>query len=364
MLIEKINIHDFRVIRDQSINVSDGMNVFYGSNGSGKTSLLEAINVALTGKSFRTSKINSVINNKSKDATVYLKTSDKENAATHSIGYCKDAKQSHIVLDGKTQKAISSVARLLPVQVVDPSSFNILNGPPDDRRRFLDWLVFHVEHSFLEHWKRYKNTLKQRNSLLRRGRLRDGELSVWDTALVLHGIEIHNSRVQQIKELEPYLLTYLNRFELCDIQSVELRYLQGWDKSITLNEAFKSSTNGDIEKGYTRYGPHRADLKLLVNSVPANEYLSRGQQKAFHICLKLAQSQVIKDRVGKKSIYLLDDITSELDEQNLQKVYQCLYELDAQLFITTLECPKQTRNRINQSIKMFHVEHGEISCID
>ncbi len=362
MILKKLNVHDLRIIRSQSFNLDSKLNIFYGDNGSGKTSVLEAINFVLTGRSFRTSNTKNLIRHDAERSTVFVEAHSSVNNQNFKIGVTRHKKNVEMVINGQKQRAFSATAKIIPLQVVDPSSFNLLESPPEFRRRFIDWSVFHVEHQFHEHWKRYKNSLKQRNTLLRRGKIKDGELLPWNHALIQHGNFINECRKKQLLELQPIVITYLKKY-LRDISNVELRYTQGWDKNLTLEESLITNSTGDMDQGHTRFGPHRADIKFLVDGISANEYLSRGQQKSFHICLKLAQSDLVLSKTGKKSVFLLDDITAELDTDNVDLVFNNLNELDAQIFITSLDMLEKPKLNYLQSSCMFHVKHGQITQI-
>ena len=155
------------------------LNLIHGEKGSGKTSILEAVHLLSSGRSFRTSKTNSLINHEAAELSIYA-----QDSAGRRIGLAKPRRQNpQLKLDMESQKNWDAVARLLPVQVLDASSFLLLEGGPKSRRRFLDWGVFHVEHSFLNHWRVTRKCIANRNQLLKAQRLDEQQLQAWDMEL-------------------------------------------------------------------------------------------------------------------------------------------------------------------------------------
>jgi DNA replication and repair protein RecF len=361
MPIKKMIVTDFRNFESQSLQFSDGINIFFGVNGAGKTSVLEALNFALTGRSFRTSNIKNAIRENTERTVVFVQASDNKENVLYNIGVEKTFHTSLMKLNNIDVSSFADLARILPVQVIEPSNLNLLEGPPEGRRRYLDWLVFHVEHEFSHQWKRYKNILKQRNSLLRRGKIEPLELDVWDTQLASYGEYISECRQKNLDALQPFFSKYLNIFGLGLVGSTTFKYVRGWEKNSTLLESLKSSRENDIRKAHTKSGPHRSDIRIELNGKPAGEVLSRGQQKVFCVCMKLAQCDYLRVRSGKESVFLLDDIASELDTLNLEKVYESLQELNAQVLLTSIQAPVIPTSQIKRSNTVFHVEHGIIS---
>jgi DNA replication and repair protein RecF len=361
MSITKINISNFRIIESSSFELHPDVNIFIGENGSGKTSVLEAIYFLFTGRSFRTSSARNFIRRDTSKSTLFVLLEDDKSGIKHKIGVDKSSNRVDLLVDGSYATSFSSVARLAPMQIVEPASFNMLAGAPDSRRRYLDWLVFHVEHDFIQHWKRYKNILKQRNSLCRRAKIDPRELSVWDAQLALHGEYINEHRLKHLLLLKGYIAKHLSSFGFACESDLSIQYVTGWDESKSLEAELLLARAGDIERGHTRYGPHRADVRISIGGVAADEVLSRGQQKIFCICMKLAQCEYLRVCFDRKTIFLLDDIGSELDSGNLQKVYQSLSDLKAQVLVTSIEPFDVEKNYTKGSNAVFHVEHGKIS---
>jgi DNA replication and repair protein RecF len=255
---------------------------------------------------------------------------------------------------------VADLAELLPLQVITADSFDLLTGAPGARRRYLDWGVFHVEHRFYDQWKRFQRCIKQRNYLLRRGKVSGQELQAWTRDLAESGAAISQYRKAYFQALGP-------RFQDIMVQlapslgEVELRYQQGWDRQLTYAEALQQGESADLEQGYTHSGPQRADIRVLTNGHLASETLSRGQQKLVVCGLKLAQGRLMADKGGRQGAYLIDDLPSELDHRHSQLVCELLASMDAQVFITSID--QQEIRSVwpdGKPLAMFHVEQGVV----
>ena len=266
-------------------------------------------------------------------------------------------------IGGENLRSSSELAEHLPLQVINADSFDLLLGSPGYRRQFLDWGVFHVEHRFHGVWQRFQKALKQRNSLLRHGKISDADLRPWDRELCEAGESVDEQRAQYFAELEPLFQRLVPRLSP-DLGGVELRYRRGWDKSTSLQQALEGSARADREQGFTHVGPQRADVKVLSGAHAASEVLSRGQQKLVVCALKLAQGQLLSQRKGRSCLYLVDDLPAELDRQHCRRVAEVLMELETQVYITcvdTKEFAEAWPGEWLEKSAMFHVEHGEVS---
>jgi DNA replication and repair protein RecF len=249
------------------------------------------------------------------------------------------------------------------LQVINSDSFNLLLGSPGHRRQFLDWGVFHVEHQFHGVWQRFQRVLKQRNSLLRHGKISDAELYPWDRELSEAGEVVDEQRARYFEDFEPLFQRLLPRLSP-DLGGMELRYRRGWDKNSPLQKALDGSAKADREQGFTHVGPQRADIKVLVDGHAASEILSRGQQKLVVCALKLAQGQLLTQRKGRSCLYLVDDLPAELDRQHCRRVAEVLMELDTQVYITCIDTEELAGAWPEEWLgnsAMFHVEHGEVN---
>jgi len=363
MSLARLRVHHLRNLESVDIEPSSRVNLIYGLNGSGKTSLLEAINVLALGRSFRSHKHKPLISHQQLAFTIFGRVL-ADDAAEIPIGIQRN-QQGEVMLkaNGANVGSIADLAIFLPVQVINSDTFLLLEGSPKVRRQFMDWLVFHVEHQFYPQWKSLQRCLKHRNSLLRRDRIDPFELSTWDQELVQLTEQIHRFREQCMALFVPVFEQLLQEFVV--LEGLELHYQRGWDKHKDYAQVLQDSFERDKRLGITHAGSHRAELRITLNGQDAAEILSRGQQKLLVCALKIAQGLVFSQVTGRKCIYLVDDLPAELDEQHRQRLVDWLYRMDTQVFITGVEQQALLAGWLDKpeiTPKMFHVEHGRVSC--
>lgn len=362
VLIRRLEIAGVRNLTSVSLPLLSPINILYGNNGAGKTSVLEAVHLLSSAKSFRGHKLKPLINSDMSSCVVFGEI-DLPGAGFQSVGIERFKAQSSSALirvAGQNVKSASVLAENLPLQVICSDTFKLLEGAPLVRRQFLDWGVFHVEHQFHSVWKGTQRCLKQRNSLLRHARIDDLQLAVWTSELVSLGEQLDQIRRRYFDAFVPVFERTLAR--LLDIEGLSLKYYRGWDSERPLSEALASNLLRDRELGYTQSGPHRADLKMRYRSANAADLLSRGQQKLVVCALRVAQGYLLSQETGRSCVYLIDDLPSELDRDHRKALCSLLEELGCQVFVTCVD-----HNDLegcwsaSVPISMFHVEHGKIT---
>jgi len=364
--LAKLQITHVRNLRRVTLQELQAVNVFVGPNGSGKTSVLESIHLLGMTRSFRAGSIKSLITHEKESCTVFGVTRPRhagEAGPGLPVGVRRDrAGKAEIKVGGRAVRTLAALAGQLPLQVITADSFDLLTGVPGARRRYLDWGVFHVEQPFFDQWRRFQRCIKQRNNLLRRGKMARQELLAWTRDLALSGTAVTQFRQAYFQALEPCFRDIMSGLAP-SLDALELRYQQGWDRQLTYAEALQQGLPGDLEQGYTHLGPQRADMKVLYGGHPAAETLSRGQQKLVVCGLKLAQGRLLSQRNGDRGVYLIDDLPSELDRGHSRLVCDVLASMDAQVFITSID---QAEIRSvwpdSKELAMFHVEQGEIQA--
>ena len=363
-MIQQLSITDIRNLSSVSIKPSLSVNVLYGLNGSGKTSVLEAIHILGVARSFRTSRIKPVINRDAEVCTVFGRLGVTSGSIPVGVSRNLRDETLQIRVSGENLKSTSELARLLPLQVINPDTFRLLEGSPKLRRNFIDWGVFHVKHhDFFPLWKRMQKALKQRNSLLRHGRINGSELTSWNIEFEKAASAIDVLRSDYIQRLTPVFSEVLS--ELTDLDNLTLQYYRGWDKERSLNEVLASGLARDAQSGYTHSGPQRADLRIRVGKVNAVDVLSRGQMKLVVCALKLAQGFLYKELSGKQCVFLVDDLPSELDIPHRLALCQLFQKMNCQTFITCVEKEALENCWLPETeVKMFHVKHGQITLDD
>lgn len=360
MAVERLKIQQLRNLMAVDISPSSQVNLFFGENGSGKTSVLEALYILGLGRSFRSHKHKSLINRESSDFTLF--SSLKSDQGVFPLGISRNI-QGELVLkaNGETVASVADLAGFLPLQLINADSFLLLEGGPIQRRQFLDWLVFHVEPHFFPLWKNQQTCLKHRNSLLRHDRMDEQQLNVWDSELILLTNKIDQYRTKVFD-------LFLHQFQLLidefiQLDGLSLSYFPGWNKDKSYAEALAASRERDITHGITHLGSHRADLKISLQGLMAAEVLSRGQQKLLVCAMKVAQGLVFQAVTGRKAIYLVDDLPAELDDKHREKLVFWLDQMQTQVFITGVkesDLRQLWSGDKDKQIKVFHVEQGRV----
>ncbi|MFT4767789.1 MAG: DNA replication and repair protein RecF [Glaciecola sp.] len=262
---------------------------------------------------------------------------------------------------GEPSRSVSQLADELPLLLINAESFDLLVGEPANRRRFMDWGVFHVEHNLREHRRRFQRALTQRNHLLRRGNLDASELEVWTRDLAVHAELVSAGRDRFLTALRAIFEPLVNQLAP-EIGPVDLAYRRGWDASCSYADALQRSLSSDQAQGFTQSGPQRADIRVTVSGYSAADTLSRGQQKLLVCALKLAQGQILAGQQGGV-LYLIDDLPSELDAERCERVCRALAAMRAQTLITCVSrtaIPMEWLG-LDAEVAMFHVEQGRVA---
>lgn len=358
MHITRLNIERVRNLTAVALHGLQPFNVFYGANGSGKTSILESIHLLATGRSFRTHIPKNYIQQHASDAIVFAQS------ATEKMGMQKfQSGEQLIKVNGDTVATQGQLARLLPLQHIDPQSTDIIDHGAKPRRQLLDWLMFHVEPDFYHAWQYYSRALKQRNSLLKSQRhLTLAELEPWNKMLSDYGEMLHSQRLSIVEQWQRYFLQDLQQL-LPDLV-VEMDYSPGFHAELGLVHDLTTHHQKDVERRYTEYGPHRADLRLKTPLGNADDVLSRGQKKLLIMALKLSQIAMLHAS-NKETVVLLDDLTAELDLTAQQRLIERLSQLGSQVFLTTLDQQSVQHHLSDLSIsyQLFNVEHGQVHAV-
>lgn len=360
-----IKINHVRNIGSANAEFSQNLNVIFGNNGSGKSSFLESLYLLATARSFRTRKLDSLVNrNDASSSLVVFGEINNKHGEILKVGVRKSVKDgTSIKVNGVLEKSAAELAKHLPVLALDPGCFKFLEGGSKIRRQFLDWGVFHVEHTFARLWSDYNNCLKHRNALLRSRNTDTNQLSVWGSKLSELAKCIDLQRVSYYSVYEENLKTTINDLFPEIQETFQVNYYRGWDNKKNLESVLIECLEQDTKRKHTYYGAHRSDLRLSVAGKPLEEVLSRGQQKKLIVSVYLAHITTVKHLTRVSPVVLLDDITAELDEINSKKVIQYLLKLESQVFCSILERESLGAYFSDQvdDYKMFHVEHGLIS---
>ena len=335
MYLESIKLRNFRNFKDAEIEASSGINIIYGQNGSGKTSLLESAYYLSLARSFRTNRALYIVNEDAKSFTLFSKVID-DNGHGHKLGIERDAQGTiNIRYDGNNLSRISELAQNLCVQFIAPENLSLLDDGPGERRAFLDWGGFYHFPNFCSCFNEFKAILKQRNALLTQ-KADSFYLDFWDRQFIEINEKLNAFRNEYItlfnKEVAPIIERFLPNYKI----SIELA--PGFRVG-DLASQLKDALAREYVLGYTVYGAHKADLKFKANGRLASEVLSRGQSKLLVIALKIAQGMIFSRCCNKSCVFLIDDITSELDPEKVKLLFSFIESLadKHQFFISCLD---------------------------
>lgn len=345
MGIGKCTVENLRCLERVELELHPRHNLVWGANGSGKTSLLEALFLLGRGRSFRTRNSERLIRHGCAQLTVFGRT---DGVPSLSLGVRLTRGEGTLAhINGVQASALTELSQAFPVQIIDPGVHKLLEEGSHRRRRWLDWTVFHVEPLFAEAWSRYTRGLKQRNAALRQSL----DAASWDPELARWGELMASARERVIHLVQPACAALVQRLSGLP---VELHYRRGWPEDSSLLEALEASRARDAVRGATRVGPHRADVLVRLDGRPAREVLSRGQQKLIAIALSLTPVELLADRAVPPTL-LLDDPGAELDDTHLERFIAEVNRLPCQLISTSLH-PQGAP--FGAPDRMFHVERG------
>jgi DNA replication and repair protein RecF len=349
MSLAEFSVENVRCLKPARLVLHPGHNLIWGSNASGKTSLLEAVFLLGRGRSFRTRSSERLIHH----GDPYLRVVGKlASSPPIPIGVEISKKDGTVAkIRGAFVSSLAELSRAFAVQVIEPGAHKLIEEGAQRRRRWMDWAVFHVEPGFIDVWSKYARALKQRNTALR---VAPDQAAVWDPELVRLGEQIAQLRRDFMLRLQPYW-THSVR-ELTGLE-VELYYMQGWAADSTFAAALAASRERDLARGITNAGPHRADIVVRLERGLARETLSRGQQKLVAAAMTLSQLNLIRELTGTLPTLLLDDPAAELDRARLGKFVAQVRELQCQLIVTSLS---PELSLFGQPDTVFHVEQGEL----
>ncbi len=380
MRIDELHISRLRNLAEVNVRLSPGINIFSGSNGSGKTSLLEAIHIAAHGRSFRSGPVSGLITHGHDSALVRI-VGDQ---ATIALERPRSG-EPLLKVNGERVRRMSLATRHLPVQTLLPGVSDLVFGSPGERREWLDWGLFHVEHGYHDTLRRYQRVLSQRNAALKQvglGLQPPNWVTTWDQEFVSLAAAVSATRGNYLRELRPLLESMTRR--LLPSVSISWDLLAGFSSEQSLEEQMVANLPREVKSGSTIAGPHRADIVLLASAtssgqpkggVVASEHdapgdtlekaraaahvLSRGQGKLVAAAMKLAQADYLAEKGGSSGVLLLDDIGAELDAEHTRRLLDQVVDYPGQVVATSTELQPHLK-QVEREVKTFHVKHGEV----
>ncbi len=339
MAVEQLLLTQFRHFDRCHFTFKKSGGVIVGSNGSGKTSLLESIYYLAYAKSFRCHANRVLISHQHERFQIDAKITQGANSCSVQSIYGHEKNSQSLSLDHQKGTKQSEIAKMLPVVFIDASTHREFANTPKNRRDFLNWCCFYTVSDYHVNLGRYQRALQQRNHLLKQCKQHASHarlLDTWTEPLIFYAEKVHEARLQLLETLNANMAHIWPHFFAK--APGYLRYTSGWRDKTNFADCLQQSVQQDILYGFTQHGPHRADIACLTgDQLPLFQSFSQGQQKLFAYIIKFLQLALIETSQAQESILLIDDLTAELDSSNQSKVLAYLKDLPCQQFLTALD---------------------------
>lgn len=364
MILRDIEITGFRNIIAGKVIFDENLNIVYGANASGKTNFLEAIFFLLTGRSFRNQREAVLINNDREFCRIVGRIGGASGEVLIEIAMERSGGK-HIKIDGSRIERLSDLLKCSAVISVTPEDIEIISGPPEHRRRFMDALLSHCYPSYLAALILYNKALRQKNSLLRDSTSPDRvQMKVWNRQLAEYGGNIYGKRKDFVKYLSNEVTKFNEKISSGERVSFEYRTNYGSPGGEDRTEALRRVIDGEIEREIrirrSVIGPHRDDLEVFIEGVPIRDFGSRGQQRCTMLSMKLASLEFMESMKGEKPLLLLDEAVSELDLTRSGNLINLSKSVGQVIMASSKGIEKLSEAR---GEKKFLIENGKIKAV-
>ncbi len=355
MRLERLRLKNLRNICELDVTLGPRINFFVGPNGAGKTSILEGAYLLSHGRSFRAGQYDVLMRQGTEQMTLFAEL--ERRSGRIRLGLLREDDQWRGRINETTAVTLADVLQELAVVCFEPGSHALISGPSQERRRFLDWGVFHVEHDYWPNARRYRRALQQRNRLLKQT-VNARELDVWDHELAVTANILDQYRQNYFSQFASELCVLLQTL-LPELGEAGAEFFRGWPENQDLQACLLQARQRDQARGHTTAGPHRADWRIRFEHAPQREQLSRGQEKLCALACVLAQAHHYASVCDEWPVIAFDDLSSELDEAHQQQVSELLVSSGTQVLVTGTTIP-QGLSASEAKMQVFHVEHGEV----
>ena len=358
MRITRLALKDWRNIEQASLDVDSRFIVLHGNNAQGKTNLLEAIYTLATLRSFREKRPRQLIRTGEPCATIEANV--EGDLGKHRLQWQFEGSERTLKLEGSAPSSLQDWFNPIRVVLFCPDHIGLVRGQPILRRQFIDRARFTAAPTYLDVVRSFKRTLRQKSALLKRVSVSDAELDVWNRRFAKESVEVIKHRKQMISEIkEPFqrIMKTLSETENVDLTT---KGLGSQDLSQQdLVDRMDEHRQEERRRKMVLVGPHRDDLDIWIDNRLARNFASQGQARSIVLALKLAEIQAAKNR-GQTPMFLLDDLTGELDQDRMKRLTELLLKLDNQVWITTTD-PAHLGGLPADVINSWCVREGSVS---
>jgi DNA replication and repair protein RecF len=356
--VERIYVRGFRNLEDLDLSPGPGFNVLHGDNGAGKSNLLEAIYYLGALRSFRGAKAEDLIGLGKVESILKAKVASEGVSRVLQVALSRD-KPRRAAMDGKRPRSMAAWHGAVPMVLFFPGQIELTAGGAQGRRVFLDRILEQMDAVYAASLASYDRSLRSRNRLLKDEAPDRRSIAAFDELLAEHGAVIGKARARLLGDLAPRVQ---RAFE--EIVGAELPLSVTYQPRVaperdTLRAALAQALPKDLARGFTADGPHADDMALALKSVAARHHASQGQHRAMVLALKIAELDVLTERMGRVPVLLLDDVSSELDRSRNRRLFEVLARLGGQVFLTTTH-PEFIL--LEQGREDFHVEKGRLTA--
>jgi DNA replication and repair protein RecF len=366
MYIKSIRGSNFRNLTNFELEFSQGKNLFLGSNGAGKTNLLELIHYLCIGRSMRSAAEDEQLICFSRE-WFRLEGNAQSSEGEIAIEAAFNKEEKRLKINGELQQKLSGLIGRMPVVSLSPEDDDLCKSGASIRRRFMDLAISQFSKTYLADLQEYNRVLKQRNHLLyaiKEGRSNNASLDVWNQQLVESGMKVSNKRIEVIDDLKELAGSkYVGISGGRERLGLRYHFSYKIESGQKIEELFaKALTNGfefERRRGITMFGPHRDDLEISLSGVPIRQFGSQGQQRTAAISLKLAVAEIMAKQLREKPVILLDEIFAELDSDRSALLVSQL-DPESQVFIASAHDNDVTKG---DGFKKFRMEEGRVSII-
>ena len=353
MIIRSLKLVNYRSYSNKTFNFDDKLNILVGKNAQGKTNVIEAIFYAVIGRSFKTSKEKEVIKWGEHKAYIGGEFSKKYRDFKIELFFDENKKKS-IKIDDISIHKIGELMGTSNAVFFSPDELKLVKDSPEERRRFMNIDISQTNKKYFYYLGRYEKVLANRNKLLKSTKDIDivkETIEIWDRALSELAQKIVCERKKFIEELTPYA-KLAHQYISEGKENIEVKYIssfEGENYQEKMYKALQKNLEKDFKLGFTTIGPHRDELDIFLNGTEVKNFGSQGQQRTVALSLKLAELEIIKNRVGEYPILLLDDVFSELDSYRRKKLLK--FTSKTQTIITCTEFKEKIDGKIIEIVK-------------